>query len=101
MNVSKTKLFCIKMFIFVEEFVKSFVPGTQLAIFRAEKVSWNKGTSISILSSTHERKAPQEKGVFFSLISLKEEFSQQMNTLMVFFFSKSKAFSPNFQKRAE
>ena len=89
------------MFIFVEEFVKSFVPGTQLAIFRAEKVSWNKGTSISILSSTHERKAPQEKGVFFSLISLKEEFSQQMNTLMVFFFSKSKAFSPNFQKRAE
>ena len=34
MNVSKTKLFCIKMFIFVEEFVKYFVPGTQLAIFQ-------------------------------------------------------------------
>ena len=44
-------------------------------LFKAREVSWNKGTSVHILSTTHERKAPQENiSEFFLLDTLKTAF---------------------------
>ena len=49
--------------------------------FRAGEVSWNEGTSISILSTTHQRKAPQGKILaFFLLDTLKTGFQTRRLT---------------------
>ena len=40
--------------------------GAQRGVFQDRGNSWNYGTSINILSTTHKRKAPQGKICFFS-----------------------------------
>ena len=47
--------------------------SVQLEIFQG-KVFWNKGTSISFSSITHERKAPYGKMLEFFLDTLKHDF---------------------------
>ena len=51
--------------IIMETYIEISVQVRNQKVFRAGKVSWNKGTSINILCITHKRKALQGKPLEF------------------------------------
>ena len=45
--------------IIMETYIELSVQARNQELFRAEEVSWKKGTSINVSCTTHEREAPQ------------------------------------------
>ena len=43
----------------METYIELSVQARNQELFRAEEVSWKKGTSINVSCTTHEREAPQ------------------------------------------